>query len=98
VQQLGQHFAAASVGTAPVPDLLSIWLRFVSDARSDRKNRVFPEADIGKRQSAEVERRAARRGNALDVAAGCAQTGAEPLCRHTGVGFLVGGVVQIPST
>jgi hypothetical protein len=98
VQQLGQIFAGASAGTAPVPDLLSIWLRFVCDARSDWQNRVFPEADIGKRHSAEVERRAARRGNPLDVPAGCAQTGAEPLCRHTGVGFLVDGVVQIPST
>jgi hypothetical protein len=32
------------------------------------------------------------------VPAGCAQARALPLCRRGGVGFLVEGVVQIPST
>jgi hypothetical protein len=94
VQQLRQP----KPSTAPVPELLSVWLRLVSNTRTNRQNRVFPEADIAKRHPAEVERRAARRDNALDMPARRAQAGSQLLYRCENVGFLVEGVVQIPST
>jgi hypothetical protein len=94
VQQLRQLRQAKR----PVPELLSLWLRLVPNARTNRQDRVLPEADIDKRHPAEVERRAACRGDALDVSAGCAQARALLLCRRGDVGFLVEGLVQIPST
>jgi hypothetical protein len=80
----------------PVLDLLSLWRRFVPNARSDRQNRVLPEAGIGQRPSAQVERRAAGRGNPFDVPAHCAQPGPEPLSRHICVGFSVERAVHNP--
>jgi hypothetical protein len=80
----------------PVLDLLSIRQRFVPNARSDRQSRVLPEAGIGQRPSAQVEHRAAGRGNPLDVPARRAQPGPEPLSRHTCVGFSVEGAVHNP--
>lgn len=50
--------------------------------RSNRQSGVLPEAGIGKRHSAEVERRSVRRRDPLDVTAGGTEPDTEPLRRY----------------